>query len=74
MKTDPEAQALEDSAFLVFLESELASFAAAHAPDKVIAILRKTWRKMSEPARAAALALPLPPAAQALVARALAAP
>jgi hypothetical protein len=32
---------------LVFLEYELAPFAAKHPDDKVIDILRKTWPKMS---------------------------
>lgn len=56
-------QALEDAACLVFLEHELADFAAKH-PDytreKFVEILRKTWRKMSPRARELALTLPLP--------------
>lgn len=56
---DPEAQALEDTACLVFLEHQLAGFASKHERAKLIDILRKTWRKMSERGRAAALALPL---------------
>jgi tRNAThr (cytosine32-N3)-methyltransferase len=60
---DPEGQTLEDAACLEFLERELAGFAADH-PDytreKFVAILRRTAAKMSQPARAIALALPLP--------------
>lgn len=56
-------QALEDAACLVFLEFELAGFAAAHAEysrEKFIEILRKTWRKMSPAAQECALTLSLP--------------
>ncbi len=63
-------QALEDAACLVFLEHELADFAARH-PDytreKYIEILRKTWRKMSPRAQQVALGLPLNPALNELV-------
>jgi hypothetical protein len=68
---DPEAQALEDCACLVFLEHHLETFARKHDGDKVIAILRKTWAKMSERGRAAALALPLTLEARAWIEKAL---
>jgi tRNAThr (cytosine32-N3)-methyltransferase len=71
---NPGTQALEDAACLVFLENEIASFAAAHADyprEKFIRILQKTWRKMSPAAQDAALALELPPAIAALVREAL---
>lgn len=71
LKTEPETQLLEDVVCLVFLENYFADFAPRHDEQKVIGILRKTWRKMSEQARAAALKLDLPPEARALVARAL---
>ena len=67
---DPGTQALEDAACLVFLENELAAFAAQHQEyprEKWVDILRKTWRKMSVPARALALGLPLAPSIAALV-------
>lgn len=60
---DPEGQALEDAACLVFLESEVGGFAAGHpdySADRFLGILRRTLRKMSGPARERALALPLP--------------
>jgi hypothetical protein len=69
--SDPEAQALEDCACLVFLEHHLDAFAARHDEAKVIDVLRKTWAKMSELARDRALALPLSRPARALVAAAL---
>ena len=71
LKRDPEAQALEDVVCLVFLAHHFADFAAKHADDKLVDILRKTWAKMSPHGREAALALPLGPDAGALVARAL---
>ncbi len=63
---------LEDVICLVFLENYFADFAAEHEAEKVINILRKTWRKMSERGRAVALTLEIPGAARALVERALA--
>lgn len=74
LKTNPGTQALEDAACLVFLENEIAGFAAAHADyteEKFVDILRKTWKKMSPAAHRAALALDLPPAIAALVKTAL---
>jgi len=75
--TDPEAQALEDCACLVFLEHEMEAFVwPANGPpkaeDEVIAILRKTWRKMSPNAQARALTLALTSRCRTLVERALA--
>jgi len=63
LKINPNTQVLEDSACLVFLENEIAGFAAQHADyprDKFIGIIQKTWRKMSSAAREAALGLRLP--------------
>lgn len=54
---DPEAQALEDCACLVFLESELVRFAGGRDRDRVVEILRRTWGKMSEAGRRRAHAL-----------------
>lgn len=71
LATDPEAQALEDAACLVFLEHELTAFARDRDHAQVVDILRKTWNKMSESGRALALALDLPPASRALIAEAL---
>jgi hypothetical protein len=68
---DPEGQVLEDAACLVFLETELADFAAKTEEGKTIDILRKTWAKMSEAGRAAALTLPLGEREKALVGKAL---
>jgi tRNAThr (cytosine32-N3)-methyltransferase len=75
LKTNPGSQALEDAAVLVFLENEIAGFAAQHADyprEKFIDILQKTWRKLSPAAQQAALGLDLPPAIADLVREALA--
>jgi hypothetical protein len=69
---DPEALALEDTACLVFLESELADFSAKHDDAKLMRILERTWRKMSPRGRATALALDLPEATRTLLEKALA--
>jgi hypothetical protein len=72
LKTDPETQLLEDVVCLVFLENYFADFAREHEEEKVIGIVRKTWGKMSERGRAAALRLELPEEARRLVQHALA--
>ena len=74
LKTDPETQALEDVACLVFLEDELAQFAPRHDEQKVVRILARTWAKMSPRGRAAALALELAAPQRALMEKALAQP
>ncbi|HEX4055098.1 MAG TPA: DUF4202 domain-containing protein [Tepidisphaeraceae bacterium] len=72
LKADPQTQALEDVACLVFLENYFAEFALKHDEQKVIEILRRTWKKMSERGRAAALELPLQTEARRLIEKALA--
>jgi tRNAThr (cytosine32-N3)-methyltransferase len=70
LKTNAGTQALEDAACLVFLENEISGFAAQHADyprEKFIAILRKTWQKMSPRGRQLALGIELPPAIAGLV-------
>lgn len=60
---EPDGQALEDAACLVFLESEVTGFAAGHpdyTADKYVQILVRTMRKMSAEARRVALAMDLP--------------
>lgn len=71
LKSDPQTQTLEDVICLVFLESYFADFAAKHDDEKVIGILRKTWKKMSDRGHAEAMKLPLADAVRDLVARAL---
>jgi len=76
---EAETQTLEDVICVVFLERYLGDFAEALATgdtaadeEKLIRILRMTWRKMSEEGRRAALGLDLPPDVAELVGRALA--
>jgi hypothetical protein len=71
IKTDPEMQMLEDVACLVFLESYFADFAIKHDEGKVIGILRRTWKKMSPRAHAAAIKLQLSDQARQLIEKAL---
>lgn len=68
----PDVQTMEDALCLAFLAHELEEFSTKHSDDKVIDIIRKTWRKMSERGHSQALALALPPRAAELVSRALA--
>ena len=72
LKADPQVQLLEDIACLVFLQHYLPAFAARHDDAKLVDILGKTWRKMSERGRAAALGLELEPRVRPLVSRAAA--
>ncbi len=75
IKSDPDVQTLEDVACLVFLRHYLAPFARGTAADyddaKRLHILRRTWAKMSEQGRRAALELPLDAEARSLLERAL---
>jgi hypothetical protein len=73
LAVDPETQLLEDVACLVFLEHYLADFAGKHERAKLIEIVQKTWKKMSERGRAAALGISLGAAERSLIEEALAA-
>jgi tRNAThr (cytosine32-N3)-methyltransferase len=68
---DADAQALEDAACLVFLETELVPFLHEHPREKTVDVLRKTWRKMSPAGQEAARAIDLPADARDVVAEAL---
>jgi hypothetical protein len=54
---DPEVQLFEDAICMVFFENEYLALAARHDDEKMIDILRRTWAKMSDRGRVAALAL-----------------
>ncbi|SDM18856.1 protein of unknown function [Catalinimonas alkaloidigena] len=71
-KVDPEAQTLEDVACLVFLRYYLDEFMRQHPEEKVVEIIAKTWKKMSEKGHQAALKLPLSAEAGRVVQKALA--
>lgn len=72
LKSDADTQSLEDAICLTFLELELEPFAAKHADEKVVDILKKTWIKMSPTGQEAAtkLARGLPLRLTELIARA----
>lgn len=67
LKRDREAQTLEDTACLVFMEHYMAGFAATKDAADMIGIIAKTWRKMSDAGHTAALAMTFPPELAALV-------
>ncbi len=73
LRTDPEAQMLEDVACLVFLSHYLADFLRKTDADdgKLARILAQTWNKMSEAGRTYAGKLDLPPHVLALLKRGL---
>ncbi len=54
---DAEVQLFEDAICMVFFENEYVDLAAKHDDAKLVDILRKTWKKMSERGRRAALTL-----------------
>jgi len=66
LKLDPDVQTLEDALCLVFLETQFSEFAQKEA-DKIVQIVRKTWRKMSPAGQQAALQLPMSEADRAIV-------
>ncbi len=72
LKTDPDCQTLEDVVCLVFLENHFEEFARQHDEEKLLNIVRRTWKKMSERGQEAALQLRLRQAARSVVEKALA--
>lgn len=71
LKRDPLVQTLEDVACLVFLSFYFTAFCEKHAPEKIISIVQKTWKKMSDSGHEAALKLPFTPAQSQLLQQAL---
>ena len=57
LKRDPDMQTLEDVICLVFLRHYLGDFIPQHSEEKVVSIISKTWKKMSDEGHAAALQL-----------------
>ena len=72
LRSDPDTQALEDTACLVFLEHYFADFASEHDEDKLLRIVRKTWNKMSPRGHELAATISLSADEQVLVKKALA--
>lgn len=71
LKTDPEAQTLEDVACLVFLSHYFEEFSKNHSEDKLLRIIKKTWRKMSDQGREEALKIDLSDSARSLMEKAV---
>ena len=57
LRTEHNVQVIENALCLVFLEFQYADFLARHDEEKVIRILQKSWAKMTQPGREAALTL-----------------
>ncbi|MEM6894428.1 MAG: DUF4202 domain-containing protein [Bacteroidota bacterium] len=72
LKRSEETQILEDVICLVFLKHYFEPFAKKHDDEKVVDILQKTWRKMSDKGHQAALQLSLSDSARELVVKAVA--
>ena len=72
LKTNPDCQLLEDVICLVFLENHFEEFSQQHDEEKLLNIVRRTWKKMSDRGHQAALALPLSASARRIVEKALA--
>ncbi|MBZ0104920.1 MAG: DUF4202 domain-containing protein [Sulfuricella denitrificans] len=75
LKLNPETQLLEDVVDLTFLEHYLEAFvqkySSRYEEEKLLDILRKTWKKMSEKGHEAALKLDFKPEMLAVVQKAL---
>lgn len=72
LATDAEAQALEDAACLVFIETQLAAVAERFDRDHLLDVVRKTARKMSAAGLAATADLPMGDVEREILAAALA--
>ena len=71
LKHDPQTQALEDVACLVFLENYFSDFSHKHEEKKILGILKRTWSKMSPRGRDAAMQLQLTEESRALIIKAV---
>lgn len=71
IKANAQSQTLEDVVCLVFLQYYFSAFAKGHKQEKVMSIVQKTWRKMSEQGHQAALVLPYSEQDKALILNAL---
>jgi hypothetical protein len=71
LKRNEETQLLEDVICLVFLEFYFDPFAEKYTEEKIIDIVQKTWRKMSEAGHEAALKIPFSKDSLAVIMKAL---
>lgn len=71
LKTDPDVQTIEDALCIVFLIYQFDDLILKLSEEKMIDILQKTWRKMSEAGQSAALQLTYSDSAASLLKTAL---
>lgn len=71
LKKNADTQTLEDVVCLVFLEFYFSKFSEKYSEEKLIEIVQKTWKKMSDKGHEAALELSLPESSLALITKAL---
>lgn len=72
LKLDPETQLLEDVICLVFLNYYFEDFKGAHSEEKIISIVSKTWKKMSNMGHQHALTMDYTKSSLELIQRAIA--
>jgi predicted transcriptional regulator len=71
LKKNADTQTLEDVVCLVFLEFYFLKFSEKYSEEKLIDIIQKTWKKMSEKGHEAALKLDFPKSTLVLISKAL---
>ena len=71
LKRDRDVQTMEDALCLVFLQFQFEDLVRQHNDEKIIHILQKTWKKMGEAGREAALQLPFSEKGKRLLQKAL---
>ena len=74
LERDPDCQILEDALCLVTLQYQLSDLMAKTEAVKMLGILQKTWRKMSNAAHDHALSLPFTETERRLIEKAIATP
>jgi len=72
IKKNEESQTIEDVICLVFLDYYFDEFVAKHSEEKIIDILQKTWKKMSDKGHKHALKIKFSDKSLSLVQQALA--
>ncbi|HMH22717.1 MAG TPA: DUF4202 domain-containing protein [Puia sp.] len=71
LRNNPDMQVMENALCLVFLQFQYEDFGRQQEEEKMIRILKKTWAKMSQPGRDAALTLPFSAKGKELIGKAL---
>lgn len=71
LRSNPEVQVIENALCLVFLQFQYEDFIFKHDNKKVITIIKKSWTKMTEPGRNAAMTLHFSEKGKALILEAL---